>query len=151
MKRLATVLLFVVAACGSKAKGPAAPTDKPAAAALPDLPFEKLTQEQRGQFMKEKVMPAMEPIFASHLKAGEKFTCKTCHGTSVDKEVFDMPNADIVALNFADMSKYKKEDLEWMGKQVKPAMAKLLGMPEFEPEHPDPKAFGCLQCHTQAK
>lgn len=153
MKRLATILVLLVAACGSKAKGPTGPDHADhAVAALPNVPFDQLDHEQRAQFMKEKVVPAFEPIFKQHDAAKfAEFGCKTCHGPGADKGEFDMPNAGLPVLNFADMSKYKKEDLEWMGKEVKPAMAKLLQQPEFEPEHPDPKAFGCLGCHTQAK
>jgi hypothetical protein len=43
-------------------------------------------------------------------------------------------------------TKYKKEDLEWMGKEVKPAMAKLLQQSEWTPENQ--KGFGCNGCHT---
>ena len=50
-------------------------------------------------------------------------------------------------LNFADMSKFKKEDIEWMEKDIKPTMARLLKQPEYTPQNP--KGFGCLECHTQ--
>ena len=34
--------------------------------ALPDLPFDKLEHDQRIEFMKQKVMPVMKPIFQNH-------------------------------------------------------------------------------------
>ncbi len=40
------------------------------------------------------------------------------------------------------MSKFDKADLEWMGKVIKPTMAKLLDEPEFTPENAN--GFGCL-------
>jgi len=43
-------------------------------------------------------------------------------------------------LNFADMSKHKKEDVEWMSTVIKPQMAKLLREPASTPENP--KASG---------
>lgn len=143
MKYLA--LLAMLAACGSKA-APATTTTQ-AAAALPDLPFNQLDHDQRIEFMKQKVMPAMAPIFKQH--DPQKFaeiTCKTCHGKQAADGHFDMPSTDTPKLNFQDMSKYKQADLEWMKNEVKPAMAKLLSRPEYSPENP--KGFGCLNCHT---
>ncbi len=145
--------ILVLAACGSKA----APTtttptggEGSAVATLPDVPFEQLDHDQRIEFMKQKVMPAMQPIFQNHdATKYADFTCKTCHGEQAAQGHFDMPNPDLPKLDFNDMSQWKKEDLEWMGKEVKPAMAKLLSLPEFTPENP--KGFGCLECHTQAK
>jgi len=142
--------LVVAAACGSKT--PAATTTTggdtgSATPVLPDVPFEKLDHDQQIQFMKEKVVPAMEPIFKGH-DATEfaEFGCKTCHGDGAEKGEFDMPNPNLPKLDFSNMAKYKKEDLEWMGGKVKPAMAKLLQQPEMTQE--SPVGFGCLACHT---
>ena len=147
MKYLA--LLLFVAACGSKAAPATTTTTQPeATAALPDVPFDQLDHDQKIEFMKQKVVPAMEPIFKGHdPKEFAEFGCVTCHGKQAMEGHFDLPTADLPKLNFKDMSKYKKEDLEWMGGQVKPTMAKLLGRPEFDPNAPDPKAFGCQNCH----
>jgi hypothetical protein len=103
--------------------------------------------------MKQKVVPAMKPIFQNHDPKGyAEFGCKTCHGEQAMQGHFDMPNPDLPKLNFKDqaaMAKFKKEDLEWMAKEVKPEMAKLLSLPEFTPENP--KGFGCTGCHTTAE
>jgi hypothetical protein len=152
MKRYLASIVFL-AACGSKAAPttttPTGDTGGTAAVAtLPDVPFEQLDHDQRIEFMKQKVMPAMQPIFQNHdAKKYAEFSCKTCHGEQAAHGHFDMPNADLPKLNFGDTSKYDKDDLEWMGNEVKPAMAKLLSLPEFTPENP--KGFGCLHCHTQ--
>ena len=152
MKLLALLAsLVVAAACGSKAPATTTTTGGgdtgSATPVLPDVPFEKLDHDQQIQFMKEKVVPTMAPLFKDHdaTKFAE-FGCKTCHGQGAEKGEFDMPNPNLPKLNFADMSKHKKEDLEWMGKVIKPTMAKLLGEAEYSPENP--KGFGCVRCHT---
>jgi mono/diheme cytochrome c family protein len=149
--KFACVLLLVpaLAACGSKSSSATSPQADNAKVVLPDVPFDQLDQDQRVEFMKQKVVPAMEPVFKNHdPKEYAEFGCQTCHGKQAAQGHFDMPTTDIPKLSFKDMSKFKPEDLEWMGKEVKPAMAKLLGRPEFDPEKPDPKAFGCQNCHT---
>ena len=148
MKHLA--ILLVLAACGSKAPATSTvstPGGGSAAATLPDVPFDQLDHDQRAEFMKQKVMPAMQPIFQNHdaTKFAE-FSCKTCHGAQAAQGHFDMPNPELPKLNFKDMSKWKPADLEWMGKEVKPAMAKLLSLPEYSQDKPS--GFGCPACHT---
>lgn len=116
---------------------------------LPDVPFDKLDPAQKAEFMKQKVLPAMEPIFKNHdaKKYGE-FGCQTCHGAGVEKGELKMPNPKLPVLDFKDMSKFKPEDLKWMGEEVKPTMAKILGVPEHTKENAN--GFGCLECHTAA-
>ncbi|HET7502686.1 MAG TPA: hypothetical protein VFK02_16810 [Kofleriaceae bacterium] len=146
--KLAVVAVVLCAACGSKA--PSDTTPKPAEGAqvvLPDLPFDKLDHDQRIEFMKQKVMPQMKVIFQNHdAKDFADFGCKTCHGDQAKEGHFDMPNPKLPKLNFNDLSKFKKEDLEWMGKQVEPTMANILGLPLYSKDNP--KGFGCLNCHT---
>jgi len=153
MKTLAIVFVLV-AACGGKSQPQTTPSGGgepgPAAqAALPDVPFDQLNHEQREQFMEQKVMPAMQPIFQNHdAKKFEKFGCATCHGPGAASGHHEMPNAELPKLDFSDMSKFDKRDVEWMEHDVKPAMAKLLQMPEMTRE--SPKGFGCTSCHTMA-
>jgi hypothetical protein len=59
-----------------------------------------------------------------------------------------MPNGDLPKLDFNDMSKFDKKDVEWMETEVKPTMAKILQMQEMTKENM--KGFGCLGCHTMA-
>jgi hypothetical protein len=100
--------------------------------------------------MKQKVVPALKPLFQNHdAKKYAEFGCKTCHGKEVDAGKYDMPNAELPKLDFNDMSKFKKEDIEWMSKDIKPTMAKLLQQPEMTKENP--KGFGCLECHTMVE
>lgn len=149
MKKFACLAL-VVAACGSKSTAPATttPKEEPATVVLPDVPFEQLDHEQRAEFMKQKVVPAMEPIFKNHdAKKYAEFGCVTCHGPGAMKGEFHMPAADgPPKLTKEGMGKISKEDMEWMAGEVKPLMAKLLGESEWSPENPT--GFGCHDCHT---
>jgi hypothetical protein len=150
--KLVVVAIALSVACGSKPPADTTPTTpKPTAGAavvLPDVPFDKLDHDQRIEFMKQKVLPQMKVVFQNHdPKHFAEFGCKTCHGDQAKDGHFDMPNAKLPKLNFNDMSKFKKEDIEWMGKEVMPTMANILGQPVYSKENP--KGFGCLECHTQ--
>jgi cytochrome c553 len=114
------------------------------------------TPEERGHFMKTVVLPKMQATFANF--DGEKFakvTCGTCHGKGVADHTFKLPNPELPQLpsneaGWADWKEHKGAWLEFMGKEVKPQMAALLGKPEFNPASPQPGAFGCMECHTMA-
>jgi len=142
-------LLLLVAACGSKSPSTTTtPTGPEAEVVLPDVPFDKLDHDQRIAFMKQKVVPALKPVFQNHdPKDFAEFGCQTCHGKQAKEGHFDMPNPGLPKLNFKDMSKFKKEDLEWMGKEVMPTMAKVLNLEPYS--ETNPSGFGCLACHTQ--
>lgn len=152
MKCFAFTIAMLAAACGSKTPATTTPGGEGSAApvaALPDVPFEQLDHDQKIRFMKETVVPEMAPLFQAHdPKEFAEFGCKTCHGPGAEKGEFHMPTADLPQLDFNDTSKFKKEDLEWMGKVVKPKMAALLKEAEYSPENPN--GFGCLHCHTAA-
>lgn len=140
------VALVLVAACGST-PSPATTPPSTAVAELPDVPFAQLDQAQQKQFMGQRVMPAMKPIFQRHdPHKFAKFQCETCHGKGAASDHFDMPNPELPKLDFADMSKFKREDLEWMKTEVFPTMAKVLRLAPYSPDNP--KGFGCLACHT---
>lgn len=139
MKRVAlSSLLFL--ACGPKH----------ATTVLPDVPFDELDHGQRLEFMKRVVLPKMRPLFQGHdATRFAKFGCKTCHGASVDNGEYHMPNDKLPKLNFADMSKFKPGDIEFMKTEVLPTMAQLLKQPVRSEEKPD--GFGCLECHTKGQ
>lgn len=148
--KLLVAAVLILAACGSKAPTPNAPKEGggDATVALPDVPFDKLEHDQRIAFMKQKVVPTMKPIFQNHdAKRFAEFGCKTCHGEQAKEGHFDMPNPKLPKLNFADMSKFKKEDIEWMHNEVWPTMGKLVQQELYSKDNP--KGFGCLECHTE--
>ena len=114
--------------------------------------WDKLTHDEQMDYMKKHVVPTMKPLFqkfdAKHYK---DFGCKTCHGKDPKKSKFKMPTPDLPKLDFAALKagKQKPKVAEWMGKVVKPEMAKILEQPEWTPEHQD--GFGCGNCHTEKK
>jgi len=148
MKYCLALALIVAAACGSKsASSSTTPGGGEATVVLPDVPFEQLDHEQKIAFMKQKVVPAMAPLFQQHDPEEFKdFGCKTCHGEGAAKGEFHMPSDALPKLNFQDMSKFDKADIEWMSNVIKPEMAKLLQEPEYSPENP--QGFGCMHCHS---
>ena len=141
------VCALLVLACGPKAP---TGTSEPVNPTLRDTPFEALDQDQRAEFMKTVVLPTMKPLFTKHdSNRFRNFGCTTCHGKSADAGEYLMPNADLPKLTFADMSRFKKEDIEWMEKVIKPKMASLLKQAERTSDNPN--GFGCLSCHTEPK
>lgn len=137
---------MLTAACGSKAPATTTPTDE-TTVVLPDLPFDKLNHEQQIAFMKQKVMPAMMPVFQNHdAKEFAEFSCVVCHGEAAKEGQFEMPNPKLPNLDVQNLDKYEKEDVEWMAKEVLPTMAKILNEPIYSKDNP--KGFGCLHCHT---
>ena len=106
-----------------------------------------MSTKDKAAFMKAKVMPEMGTVFKAHdATKYANFSCKTCHGEQAKDGHFDMPNPKLPKLDFNDLSEFKKEDLEWMGKEVMPAMGKVLNLPLYSKDNP--KGFGCLACHT---
>jgi hypothetical protein len=100
---------------------------------LPDVPFALLDRDQRAQFMEQRVVPVMAPLFrARDPKRYAAFGCKTCHGDSRD---FTMPNATLPLLG----DRNDPADVEWMTTTIKPAMAKVLG----------DSALDCVRCHVR--
>src|SRR5262245_58739112 len=137
MRFLVTVLL-IAAACGGKQSTTTTPKEgeakeaEAAAVVLPDVPSDKLEHEQRIAFMKQKVEPAMRPVYQHHApKDFAQFGWSSCHGEQAKEGHFDMPNPKLPKLNFTDMSKFKKEDIEWMKAQVMPTMGKILQLPLY--------------------
>ncbi len=154
MKSLALIAVLLAAACGSKSSSSTTPTGggdgSAVAAPLPDVPFDSLNHDQKIQFMKEKVVPTMGPLFKEHdPQEFAEFGCVTCHGEGAKEGKFHMPNDKLPKLFGPSMDKHKKEDIEWMGKVIKPTMAKILQEPEYSEQVPD--GFGCLHCHEQEK
>jgi len=137
--------LLVVAACAAP---PSTPREPVAVAVLPHVPFSKLDRDQRMQLMKERVVPAMRPLFVGHdATKFASFGCETCHGDGVKTGRFEMPNPQLPILTFDDMSKFDRRDIEWMKAEVWPAMVKLVDEPAFSPDNPS--GFGCASCHVR--
>jgi hypothetical protein len=150
--KLLVAVVVLTAACGSKSPSTTTtPTggEGSAVVTLPDVPFENLDHEQREEFMKQKVVPVMKPLFQKHdAEDFAEFGCETCHGAQVKDDHFDMPNPKLPKLNLRDLSNFKQEDVEWMQQEVAPTMSKILNLPMASKDNP--KGFGCPVCHPVA-
>jgi hypothetical protein len=123
----------------------------------PPQPWKDMTPEQKGKYMKEVIVPKMKPAFqAFDADQFKKFGCDTCHGKEAKARKFKMPNPDIFQLpstpaGFAELKEKKANWMKFMGGTVKPQMAALLGLPEFDPKKREAGGFGCGECHTTKK
>jgi hypothetical protein len=148
-------------AAASPAAAPsAAPSAAPAAEAAPAAPpappgpgeWDKWSRDQKLAYMKTAVMPKMGALFHDFdAKTYAEPRCNLCHGSGAKEGNFKMPNPELPKLSFdpAAMKKLHAEKgpmLEFMGKQVVPTMAQLLGEQPFDPK--THKGFGCMECHT---
>lgn len=151
-----TSALLASAACGGKSVAPQSTTSAGGASDAPppaDMAFKDMNADQRMAFMKLSVMPAMKAAF-QEFDAQEfaEFTCKTCHGEGAVDGSFEMPNPNLPRLpkpeNFAEYAKEPKHGkaIEFMAMKIKPEMAKLLKMSEFDPKT-NTGDFGCQGCH----
>ena len=114
--------------------------------------FDKLTHEEKMDFMKKQVVPTMKPLFQDFdKKKFANFGCKTCHGKDPVKSKYKLPNPALPKLDFAALKAGKQAPkvAEFMEKSVKPGMAKLLQQPEMSVSNPT--GFGCLECHQMKK
>lgn len=133
-------------ACGGTT--PAAKMARPAA-------WQDMDLEQRTAFMKDTVMPEMTQLFTEFDGEFASMDCKTCHGPGAEDTSFEMPNPDLWVLpSEAGWATFVPDEdqtkwLEFMGGKVKPAMAKLLGMSDFDYKTGDGD-FNCSACHTTA-
>lgn len=123
-------------------------TAAPAAApvATPDKWSKDMTKEQQIAYMKEKIMPAMDPVFKAHdAKAFEKFGCETCHGPEYKTPTQYLPALTLKDGNLTCFTE-DPEVSKWMAEQVVPAMANAMGMAPYNKETHE--GFGCAGCHA---
>jgi hypothetical protein len=119
------------------------------------IDWDKMSKADRKQYMKDVVMPKMKPLFQTFdAKHFADFKCVTCHGNGARNGEFKMPNPQLPKLpatreGFEKLNKDKPKMLEFMSKTVKPTMASLLGMKEFDMK--TGTGFGCNNCHTSEK
>jgi mono/diheme cytochrome c family protein len=154
---LVSLIVILAASCGPKTAPPANPTPpEPTAAPAPapaTMAFKDMNEEQKATFMKETVVPTMKPIFqAFNAEKFGTFNCMTCHGPGAKEGKFDMPNPDLPRLpKPEDFMAYAQlpEHAPWvkfMAEEVKPQMAKLLQMSEYDFKT-NTGDFSCGSCH----
>ena len=154
MRRTLAALVVVLAACGSSPKTTTTTQEGPVVGP-PQVAWKDMTVEQKGRYMDKVVTPRMKELFvAFDAKEFAEFGCKTCHGEEAIKtKKFEMPNPGLFQLpatkeGFGELAQEKPEYMKFMATQVKPEMAKLLGVEEFDPENPKEGTFGCMACHA---
>ncbi|HTQ04222.1 MAG TPA: hypothetical protein VMI54_10205 [Polyangiaceae bacterium] len=136
-------------ASASAAAASAAPEAAPEAG---PIDWEKMDKAARGKYMKTVVMPKMKELFTAFDAKYSDMKCTTCHGSAALSGSFAMPNPELPKIP-SDMAKFKEwagknpKMAEFMAKQVKPEMAKLLNEPEWTPATKE--GFGCTNCHTK--
>lgn len=158
---LAALIAFAVPASAAdapkaeaaKAEAPAAPSPE-AVAAGKSIDWEKADAKAKKAHMKKYVLPQMKKLFAAVDKKYAKMTCETCHGKKAADNKFKMPSAELPKLpqptdraGFMALQQKKPEVVKFMGTQVKPTMAALIGKTEWTEKTPD--GFGCYGCHTK--
>ena len=158
MKRFAMLCLACVLSTATTVAVAAEEAAKPAAAAdAKKIDWDKMDVKQKKEYMKKTVLPTMKKLFvAVDKKHYANMDCKTCHGDKAVENKFKMPSAELPKLpqptdqaGFMALQQKKPEVVKFMGTQVKPTMAKLLGKPEWEPNNPT--GFGCYGCHTKVE
>ena len=156
MKRFAMLGLACVLGTATTVAVAADEAAKPAAAAdAKKIDWDKMDVNAKKKYMKSTVLPQMKKLFvAVDKKHYAKMNCQTCHGEKAADNKFKMPSAELPKLpqptdqaGFMALQQKKPEVVKFMGTQVKPTMAKLLGKPEWEPNNPT--GFGCYGCHTK--
>lgn len=152
-RTLAALVVSVLAACGGSSPKTTTPKEEPVVGP-PQVAWKDMSVEQKGRYMDKVVTPRMKELFvAFDAKEFAEFGCKTCHGEEALKtKKFEMPNPGLFQLpasqeGFAELAKEKPEYMKFMATQVKPEMAKLLGIEEFDPANPKEGTFGCMGCH----
>jgi hypothetical protein len=128
------------------------------AAKIDGKTYKDLDKKQRGQLMKQYVLPKAKELFAAFDPKFGEVTCKTCHGDGVKDHTFKMPNPKIKPLPgteeaFMAWVKQNPDEGKWAGfmaQQLTPAMGQILGMKPFDPKTKTGE-FSCGACHTMKK
>jgi len=136
-----------------KAEGPKAPSPE-AVAAGKKIDWAKMDENAKKKYMKTTVLPQMKKLFvAFDKKHYSSMNCQTCHGEKAAENKFKMPSASLPKLpaptdraGFMALMQKKPDAAKFMGTQVKPTMAALLGKAEWTESNPT--GFGCYGCHT---
>ena len=157
---LAGLLAVAAVACAETTATAPAPATAPAAApaaasAAKEIAWADMNKNQRLEYMKSVVAPRMKQVFVNFSPDRfSKMNCVTCHGDSATEGTFKMPNPKLPKLpnspdGFKQLAGERPAVMEFMKNEVKPKMAALLGMPEYDPE--TKSGFGCIACHTMAQ
>lgn len=139
------VLLLVIVGCGGAQ----------ASKAPPAVAWQDMDGVQRAVYMEDTVLPEMRTMFAAFDASYAEMDCATCHGAGAEATSYAMPNPDLWELpteaGWAALTPDAEQTrwLEFMGGKVKPAMARLLGMSDYDWQTKQGD-FNCGGCHPSA-
>jgi hypothetical protein len=127
-------------------------------AGMDGVAYKDMDKKQRGAYMKKVVLPKARELFSAFDPKLPQVSCKTCHGDGVADHTFKMPNPKIKPLPgteeaFMAWVSKDKDAARWakfMGEQLTPEMAKLVGKQPFDPKTKTGE-FSCGACHTLKK
>jgi hypothetical protein len=145
-------LATALSACGasqpaasSPAEPGAAPADAPAEGSA-DVWSDSMSDQQKAEFMKKKVVPAMAKTFQEFdATKYADFGCKTCHGPQFKPHPVDfLPELHVKDGKLAEAEEHP-EMAKFMGEKVSPQMAAIFGKKPYDPQTKE--GFGCGGCH----
>lgn len=127
-------------------------------AGMDGVAYKDMDKKQRGAYMKKVVLPRARELFSAFDPKLPRVGCKTCHGDGVANHTFKMPNPKLKKLPgteaaFMAWIQKDKDAARWskfMGEQLSPEMAKLVGKQPFDPKTKTGD-FSCTACHTLKK
>lgn len=114
-------------------------------------PWPEQTREERERFMRERVVPELQPRFQRFDPVKyERFGCETCHGKDAASRRYRMPNPELEPLPLEGTLAYARSKdakaTQFMLDSVHPIMAELLGEARYN-EVTAPDGFRCTRCH----
>lgn len=140
---------------GAEKQASPPPAGQEAMVGPPQVEWKDMTKQQRGRYMAMVVMPKMKEVFqAFDNKKFALVNCATCHGPGARDRSFSMPNPELFVLpppeEFGSVMQKEPEWVKFMAEKVKPQMAALLGVKEYDPQNSSPQtgAFSCHNCHN---
>jgi hypothetical protein len=171
MRTVVAVVAVLFVSCGGSSDGP---PDEPGASTggevtssgvrprepheIPRAPgvWEEMSQDEKGRFMAEAVVPYMRELFREYdPEAYASFGCATCHGPDMSARGFAMPSTGLLALHPSGSDEQRAVVAEqprmtrFMFNHVVPAMRTMLGQPELDPATGE--GFSCYTCHPHAE
>ena len=164
---LAAIGAVAISSCAARSSTEPGPADTAKAGEMsadegpvvgpPEVAWADMSKEQRGHYMKKVVAPKMAELFREFdPKEFAEVKCVTCHGDGAKDKTFKMPNPNLPDLpttkeGFEALAREKGATVKFMAEKVKPTMARLLDVKEFDPANPQAGGFGCANCHPMEK